>query len=370
MFNWVEINKKAVEYNLYQFKKLIGKQRMLMPVIKANAYGHGFLDIAKICVNSPLVDRICVVNDEEAAVLLKYYKNKPIMILSFYELDIKKLSLLIKNKVIFPLYSVAQAEILNRAGEQTKTIVKVHIKIDTGAARVGILPNELKIFIKNISRFKFIEIEGIFSHFASSETDLNYTKKQYNAFNKVIKELEKEGINPPIKHMSCSAAASVFSLKGFNAIRLGIGLYGLYPCEKTKQKINLRPVLSLNTKIIQYKQVPTNTKIGYGGTFTTKHTTKLCVLPIGYWDGLDRRMSNNGEVVIKGKKCPIIGRICMNLTMVDATAVKHVKAGDKVTIIGKNGSVIIKADDIAKRIGTINYEVVDRINPLLPRIIK
>lgn len=369
MFTWVEINQKAIEHNLCQFKKLIGSKRLLMPVIKANAYGHGFLDIAKICAKSPVVDRICVVNDDEALLLLQHHKNKPIMILSFYELEIKKALILAKNNVIFPLYSLEQAKFLNKVGELAKKRIKTHLKIDTGASRVGILLSETKKFIKKVANLKHLQIEGVWSHFASSETDLSYTKKQYHEFNQVNKILQKEGINPPLKHMSCSAAASVFTLKGFNAIRLGIGLYGLYPCKKSEEKINLKPALSWNTKIIQLKNVPAQTKIGYGGTYTTKHPTRLAILPIGYWDGMDRRMSNNGTVIIKGEKCPIIGRICMNLTMVDVSETKNVKIGDKAIVIGKSGKIKITADDIAKNIGTINYEVVDRINPLITRVI-
>lgn len=370
MFTWLEINQKAVEHNLYQFKKIIGPDRLLMPVIKANAYGHGFLDIAKICANSPLVDRICVVNDDEALELIKYYgKKKLIMILSFYELDTEKALKLTKNNVIFPLYSLKQAEFLNRVGEMTKKRIKTHLKIDTGASRVGILLKEIKQFIKKISHLKNLELEGIWSHFASSETDLKYTKKQYQIFFQAVKILRKEGIDPPIKHMSCSAAALVFTLKNLNAIRLGIGLYGLYSSTQSRHKIFLKPVLSWRTKIIQIKIIPAGTNIGYGGAYIAKHPTKLAILPVGYWDGLDRRMSNNGTVIIKGKVCPIVGNICMNLTMVDATKIINVKVNDCATIIGQNGRAKISADDIATNIGTINYEVVDRINPLIPRIV-
>lgn len=369
MHTWLEISEKAIEHNLKQFRKIIGPNRLLMPVIKANAYGHGFLGIAQICAKSPLVDRICVVNDEEALELVKHGVKKPIMILSFYELEPKKMLRLAKKGVIFPLFSLEQAKFLDGVGEEAKKLIKVHLKIDTGASRVGILPVEIKKFISGVRKLENLEIEGIWSHFASSEDDPAFTKEQYIIFNQSVKMLAQEGINPPFKHMSCSAASVLFPLENFNAIRLGIGLYGLHPSPATKNKIQLKPALSWFTKIIQVKNLPSGTRVGYGGTYKISQPTKIAVIPVGYWDGYDRRFSNNAFVLIKGKKCSIRGRICMNLTMADVTAVPGAKVGDKVTLIGQDKKVSVTVEDLAKWAKTINYEIVDRINPLLPRIV-
>ncbi len=368
MHTWLEISKKAIERNLKEFRNLIGKDRLLMPVIKANAYGHGFLGIAQICDKNRAVDRICVVNDDEALELIKHSIKKHIMILSFYELEAKKLLILAKKGVIFPLFTLEQAKILNKVGEIAEKAVKVHIKIDTGATRVGILSADIKKFIKDIGILKYLNIEGVWSHFASSEDDEIYTKKQSADFWEVVEILKKEGIDPPLKHMSCSAASINFTLKNFNAIRLGLSLYGLYPDDKSRKKIKLNPALAWKTKIIQVKEIPTGAKIGYGGTFVTKMPTKIAIIPVGYWDGYDRKFSNNSWVLIKGKYCPARGRICMNLTMIDVTHIPEIKAGEIVTLIGEDGKSAISADDLAKWAGTINYEIVDRINPLLPRV--
>ena len=153
-------------------------------------------------------------------------------------------------------------------------------------------------------------------------------------------------------------------------MRLGLSLYGLYPNEKSKKIIKLQSALSWSTSIIQIKTLPKGTKVGYGGTYTTKKSTRLAVLPVGYWDGLDRKLSNNGQVLIGGKKCPIIGRICMNLTMIDISKIKTANVGDSVVIIGKQKNADISVDELAKQVGTINYEIVDRINPLITRIVK
>jgi alanine racemase len=209
----------------------------------------------------------------------------------------------------------------------------------------------------------------VWSHFASSETDPVYTKKQYQIFKMVVALLKQQGIDPPLKHMSCTAAAINFSLNNFNAIRLGLGLYGLYSSPESREKIKLLPALSWKTKIIQVKTLPANTRVGYGGTFKTWKPTKIAILPVGYWDGYDRRFSNNAFVLVRGKKCSVRGRICMNLIMVDVSEVLNVKVGDEVILIGKDKTEVISVDDLAKWAKTINYEIVDRINPLLPRIV-
>jgi alanine racemase len=195
-----------------------------------------------------------------------------------------------------------------------------------------------------------------------------FTEYQLKQFDTVISHLEKQGVNIPIKHFACSSAGILYAQSRFNGVRLGLSLYGLYPDDSSRKKINLRPALSWCTKIIQIKTVPAWTKIGYGGTFTTKKITRLAIIPVGYYDGYDRRFSNTAAVVINGKKCPIRGRICMNLAIVDISGARA-KAGDKVLLIGKSGKQSITVDDLAKVANTINYEIVDRINPLISRIV-
>lgn len=370
MFTWVEIDKKALRHNIHQFKKIIGQKKLLMPVVKANAYGHDFLTVAKICDQNREVDRICVVNSEEAMKLLSARIKKPIMILSFFTTNKKILEKLIKAKIIFPVYSLAQAQKLNQIGKGINKKIKIHLKIDTGASRLGFLPQDIKNISPLINKLHNLEVEGVWSHFASSEEDRKQTVGQFNLFKKAVKDLECFSIQPLFKHMSCTAASILFPLQYFNAIRLGLGLYGLYPSASSRKKIKLSPVLSWRTKIIHLKIVPAGTKIGYGGTYKTGHKITVATLPIGYWDGYDRGLSNNSFVLIKGQKCPVVGRICMNLTMINVSKVKNIAVGDTVTLIGKDGKNEITADDLAIRAKTINYEIVDRINPLLPRIIK
>lgn len=350
---------------------MVGKKTLLMPVVKANAYGHGFLDVARICDKSPQVDRICVVNDQEAHSLINQNIRKTVQILTFYDTNEAKNALkLAKKGIIFPLFSLKQAIFLNKIGERVGKKIKVHIKVDTGASRVGLLPKEVIPFLQKISKFKRLKIEGIFSHFAASEEDRVFTEHQMKNFDDLIRQIEDKGYKIPIKHFACSSASVLYPKSRMNAVRLGLSLYGLYPDELSRRKIKLQPALAWKTKIIQVRTLPAWTKIGYGGSFTTKKPTKIAVLPVGYWDGYDRGLGNNAYVLIGGKHCPIRGRICMNICMADVSSLNNVKPGDEAVLIGRQGNQSITADDLAKWANTINYEIVDRINPLLPRFVR
>lgn len=368
MLTWVEVSKSAIKHNLAQFKRLIGRRVLLMPVVKSNAYGHGMIEVAKICNSDKNVARICVANLDEALTLIKNGIKKPIIILSFYELDKHRLKIAIKNKIVFPVYREDQIIILNKIAKELKTNALLHLKVDTGTTRVGILPKQALTYAKKISQLPNLYLEGIWSHFASSESDPIFTHEQLDTFINTLEEINKQGIEISTRHFACSASTTLHPDTHFNAVRVGLSTYGLYPDEKSRKKILLKPALSLNTKIVQLKIVPANTTVSYGRTYKTKKITKIAILPVGYWDGIDRKLSNRGEMLVRGKKCPILGRVCMNLTMIDVTNVKGVEVGDKVTIIGRQEKSVVSADDLTRIIGTINYEVVDRINPLIPRI--
>ena len=360
----------AISHNIHAFRHLVGDRVLLMPVIKSNAYGHGMLEVARLCDKNKEVNRLCVVNMEEALELIAAGIRKPLVILSIYELDKIKIAAAIKKRVAFPLYTFEQAKILNAVGERVGKKAIVHLKIDVGTSRIGIRTEALAEFIKKIKKYIHLHIEGIFSHFASSEENGEYTKEQYKLFEQGIAILKKEGIVPPLQHIACSAAATLHHYSFCNAIRFGISLYGLHPSATTKKTLSLKPALSWHSTIIQVKNVPTGAKVSYGGTHITKRPTKLAIIPVGYWDGYDRGFSNKAKVIVKGKRCPILGRVCMNMSMIDVTEVKNPKAGDRVTLLGKNGKAEITADELAAHIGTINYEVVTRVNPLIPRVFK
>lgn len=365
--SFVEISKSAILYNLKQYQKIVGKSVEVMPIVKSNAYGHGMVEIAKIV--SPKVGWIGVVSLGEALELRKNKIPKKIFVLSYCQKNLLEEG--IKKKVSLPVYDLDYAKLISRTAKKIHQNALVHVKIDTGTSRVGILPSEAIDFAKKINKLPNLKIEGIFSHFAASEENKDYTKKQLDDFKEVLLNLEKAGIKIFYRHFGCSAASLVEPNSHFNMIRLGLGLYGLWPSEMAEKIaltkypwLKLQPALTWKTKIIQVKELPKGTKVGYGCSYVAKKKIKMAVLAVGYFEGYDRHLSNLGEVVVKNKKCPVIGRVCMNLTMVDVSKVKNAKPGDEVVLLGRG----VTAEDLAKKIGTINYEVVTQINPMLPRI--
>lgn len=339
----------------------------VMPVVKSNAYGHGMLEIAKLV--EPKVKWLGVVNLDEALFLREQGIKKKILVLSY--VDEKKLSQAVKKQIDLPVYDLSFAKKISQAAARIKKKANVHIKIDTGASRVGILPDQAVSFIKQVSNLSHLRIAGIYSHFASSEDDQRYTKKQLFNFNKVAQEVKTLGIKVPYYHFGCSAATLTTPASNYNMIRLGVSLYGLWPSveakktvQKRKRNFNLKPALVWKTRILQVKEIPAGTKVGYGCSYTARKKMTMAVMAAGYWEGYDRHLSNRGVVIVKGKRCPIIGRICMNISMIDVSAVKNAKAGNEVILLGPNNS----ADEAAEKIGTINYEVVTRINPVLKRV--
>ncbi|MDD5567305.1 MAG: alanine racemase [Patescibacteria group bacterium] len=373
LLSWIEIDKSALLNNLTAFKKLVGSKVEVMPIIKSNAYGHGLIEVAKIF--APKSNWLGVVNLDEALLLRKNRINNKIFVLSYF--DEKKLSLAAGKNIVFPVYTVEMAKMISLAGLKARKRIPVHIKIDVGTSRIGILPNEAINFAKKIKKLAGLEIQGAFSHLADSENfDQSYTNSQIKVFQEAIHTLEENGFNLRYKHLACSASTIINPRSRFDLVRVGIGLYGLWPSKGAKDLFKrhlngfkLIPALSWHTKVIQIKSIPERTNIGYGCTYKTKRLTKLAILPIGYWDGYDRKLSSKGEVLISGKRAKILGRVCMNMMMIDTTDISNVRAGDRATLIGRQGREYIGAEELAEKAGTINYEMVARINPLIPRIV-
>ncbi len=339
-----------------------------MPIIKSNAYGHGMIEVAKII--SPSANYIGVVSLGEALELRRNKIKNKIFVLSYIQNEL--ISIGLKQGIEFPIYDLKSAVLISKNAEKLNIKAKIHIKIDTGTSRMGILEKEAISFIKRVRGLPNLKIVGLYSHFASSEDNPKFTEKQLAVFNKILFNLEKEGIEIPKKHFACSAALLVAPNSYFNFVRLGLGLYGLWPSDLSKKialrrfpKMKLKPALTWKTKIIQIKVLPKNSLVGYGGTFKTKRETKIAVLSCGYWEGYDRKLSNKSFVQIKNKKCLVIGRVCMNLMMVDISGLKSARVGDEAVLLGKK----ITAEHLADIIKTINYEVITKINPLLRRVV-
>lgn len=366
--SWIEIDKKAFEHNVSQYKNII-HPAALLAVIKSNAYGHGIELIAKQCDQLNPVDYIGVVTLQEALHLRSIGIKKQLLVLSIVIGDLQEA---IAQNIDLIAYDFDTILELNALGKILNKKARIHIKIDTGLSRLGLRDTDIVQFIADAHQLPFIQIRGIFTHLADSESeDPTFTNHQIEQFDRLIKHLEERGVNIPFKHAACSAAASAHTKSRFNLVRVGIGLYGLWPSPENKKmtliqqpSFSLQPVLTWKTKIIQIKDIPAGSYIGYDRTHQVTQATRIAIIPVGYWDGYDRRLSNKGHVLINNQHAPILGRIAMNLSVIDVTGLT-ITQNDEVTLLGNHPG--ITADDLAQHCNTINYEIVTRINPLLPR---
>ncbi|MDD4995485.1 MAG: alanine racemase [Patescibacteria group bacterium] len=369
---WVEIIKNNLIYNLQTFRSIIGPKVALMSVVKSNAYGHGMIEVAKIA--EPHADWFGVDSIDEALALKAAGIAKPILILG-YTMN-GRLTDVVENGFAQTVYN---RDTIKNLGELSKKInkkVNLHFKIETGTSRQGIGETDLMDRIAIVKQYSNLVIQGLSTHYANIEdtTDHSFAKSQLEKFNDAIKKLSEQGIEVPMKHTACSAATILFPETHFDLVRVGISQYGLWSSKETfvsangeARKIDLKPVLTWKTVVSQVKSVPVSTPVGYGLTEKVSRDSRLAVLPIGYWDGFDRRLSSVGNVLIRGKRCKVLGRVCMNMIIVDATDLPEIKAEDEVVLIGRQGSEEITADEMAQKISSINYEVVTRINPLIKR---
>ena len=369
--SWVEIDASAFNHNIAQYKSVI-TPALLAPVIKSNAYGHGIEIMAKLCEQNNQIDYICVVALSEALFLRSIGIQKPILVLSIIDGELESAVAYNIGLVVFDLATVQE---LDRIGNMLNKKVHVHIKIDTGLSRLGISETAALSFIETVHRLPHIFVGGIFTHFASSEKeDQTFTNLQIDRFNFVIDQLAARGIHIPLKHTSCSAAITGNHRSHHTMARMGIGIYGLWPSQENKimtqhvyPHFSLRPVLTWKTRIMLVKEISAGSYVGYDQTFKAEKNIRIATLPIGYWDGYDRRLSNKGTMLVHGQRAPVVGRIAMNLTMIDVTGIPAA-VGDEVTLLGSQTGVT--ADDLAHQCDTINYEIVTRINPLAPRVAK
>ncbi len=358
-----------IEYNLEQMKQGIEKTTKILAVVKADGYGHGAIPIARHIECKPYLFGFAVATPEEALQLLEAGIHKPILILGYafpYSFES-----LIQREVRLTVFGEDTAiEIANCAQKIGKNAF-VHIKVDTGMNRIGILPNQDGVdLVKKINNLPGIVIEGVFTHFAKAdEKDKESANEQIKLFEEFTQKVEQE-IGQKIPYMHCSNSAGIIELKHANMdlVRAGITMYGLWPSEEVSQsRIRLKPVLSLKSKIIHLKTVPEGKQVSYGGTFSTSCETKIATIPVGYGDGYPRSLSNKGFVIIKGKRAPIIGRICMDQFMVDVTEIQEVSLYDEVTLIGQEQEEKITMEELGFLSERFNYEFACNLGKRIPR---
>ena len=364
---WAEIDLDAIAYNTRNIKKLIG-DKDLIAVVKANCYGHGVIGIIPTLLENG-VSRFAVAMISEALEIRDNKITTPVMILGFTPLYLGEE--LINNNIEQTVYDLDYAKELSKIALTLNKKAKIHIAIDTGMGRIGFLPNEKSIDnITEICSLEGIEVIGIFTHFSTSdEKDKEYSHEQFTKMLSVMDTLKKRGIDIPLKHVANSGAIIDLPDTYLDAVRAGIILYGYYPSDEIdKNNLALKPALTLKATITNVKTLEKDMYVSYGRTFKTSNETIVATIPVGYADGYLRKFAENGKVIIKGEFAPIIGRICMDQFMIDVTNIPDVKIGDEVILLGEKNGLKYNADDMAKKLDTINYEVTCMLKSRLPRV--
>jgi len=386
----IEISRSALTNNIKVFRKLVGKkpssagappqrskgERILSVAVKANAYGHGLVESSEIFLKAG-ADWLVVDSIEEGIELREAGIEAPVLIVGYVPL--KQLPRLFEYNFRSVVYNTQTLKKLSTLANSRRKKIGVHVKIETGTTRQGVTPKEIIPFIKKI-KSDYIDIEGALTHFANIEDVLehDFADKQLDIFSSTVELLKAHKL--PLKYVHCanSAAAILFPKTYFNMVRVGIAAYGMWPSQETKlsamrmhrNQLGLQPAMKVKSIVAQIKDVPAGSFIGYGCTYKTTKKSKIAIVPIGYFDGYDRKLSNAGYVLIHGKRAPVRGRVCMNMIMVDISDIPNVRLEDPVVIMGKQKNEIISAEQLGEWIGTINYEVTTRFREGLPRIVK
>lgn len=364
---WAEIDLDAIAHNMREIRKITASNAKVMAIVKADGYGHGAEKVAGIALQSG-ADRLGVAILDEALALREAGFQVPILVLGYTPEE--QAETIVANGINQTVFNFSLAQALSHAGVKLGKKATIHLKLDTGMGRIGINPAEIVDFVKDLSSLPNLEVEGMFTHFAvADELDKTYTEGQFSKFMGAVKALEREGIRLPIYHVCNSAALIDLPHMHLDMVRPGIILYGLYPSsEVKKERIFLKPALSLKAKVGYIKKVGEGSSISYGRRYIAKEERSIATLPLGYADGLTRLLFAKGGALIKGKRAPLVGRVCMDQCMVDVSDILNVKDGEEAVLIGCQNGACISAEEVAQQIGTINYEVVCMISKRVPRV--
>jgi alanine racemase len=366
---WVEIDLSAIANNTRRIQALVGPRVGILASLKADAYGHGALKVARTVLHNGAT-MIGVATVSEAAPLREAGINAPMLVFGY--VPHWQMREAVRLGLSITLYSVEAAQALSRAAQALKKSVNVHIKVDSGMGRLGIRaeePENVLQLAQEVERLPGLVLEGIFTHFAMADSaNLAHARLQLNRFRRVLEVLERKGIRPPLIHAANSAAILSLPEAHFDMVRPGIALYGLDPSTEVRLPEGFRPALSFKTQVGQVKLIPAGECISYGCTFTTERPTTVAILPVGYADGFRRAPANWGSVLIHGQEAPLLGRVCMDQCIVDVSHIPQARVGDEVVLIGRQGQATLTAEQVAQRLGTINYEVVSEILARVPRV--
>lgn len=364
---WAEINLDNLIHNLHVTRAALGHGVAILPALKADAYGHGAIECARSLERAG-AEWFGVALPEEGLKLREAGIATPMLCFGgFWE---GQEQLLIGGRLTPVVFRLDLLDRLDRAAKSAGLRVDYHLKVDTGMGRLGVPFSELDNFLEGSARFENVRLDGLMTHLASADSDPAFTENQISAFEKAVEMVRARGHRPTWIHEANSAGAHAYPQSRGNLVRLGGVLYGLWRdvTNKSVAPLDWRPVMSLRSRITFLKSVAQGSPLGYGGTFVTKRESRIATLPIGYEDGLRRALSNRGQVIVRGQLVPIVGRVSMDLTLVDVTDIPEAAVGDDVMIIGKQAASQITAEDLAAQIGTISYEVTCGISNRVPRI--
>ena len=376
---WAEVNLDAYAHNIRELRRISRVPARLMAVVKANGYGHGAVEVAREALQNG-AQYLGVARIDEAIPLRQAGLEVPILIFGYTPPDLAPL--LIDYELTQTVYSLSTAGALSEQATRIGKKIIIHLKVDSGMGRLGFLlaatndtrddiatRNSVRA-IETISRLPGLTVEGIFTHFATADSaEKSYANMQLDRFMDLLTRLQKQGLEPPIRHAANSGALIDMPDSHLDMVRPGIATYGLHPSDEVnKSRVDLRPVMSLKTRVIHLKRVPPGFNISYGITFQTKNHTTIATVPVGYADGFNRLLSSRGHMLVHGQRVPIVGRVCMDLTMLDVGEVSGVALEDEVVVFGEQGKGAVTADEIASSLDTINYEIVSTITARVPRI--
>lgn len=387
---WVEVDLGAIRHNVRRLSKWAAPARFIA-VVKSDGYGHGMIPVARAALEEKAW-ALAVVNIDEGLLLRRADFTCPIIVVG--PIFANELPAALRADLSLPVYSRETLADLAEAALACGCTAKIHVKFDTGLGRLALPYDEARDFLTSVRETPGLKVEGLYSHLADAEgLDQRYTLQQFQRFQEVQEVARQLGVVPEICHLSASAASMLLQPARLDAVRVGIAMYGLWPADETRllllsrghnlfQELNLHfssgltpqlddlliPALSYKTRIAQLKNLPADSSIGYGCTFQTQRPTRLAILPVGYYEGYDRHLSNCGEVLIRGRRARVLGRVCMNVVTVDVTDIPEVTLDDEVVLLGRQGGAQVSAEEWARRIGSINYEVVTRIPAHIPRV--
>ncbi|PEB39275.1 alanine racemase [Bacillus pseudomycoides] len=366
----VEVNLDAVKHNVREFKKRVNDKNIaMMAAVKANGYGHGAVEVAKAAIEAG-VNQLAVAFVDEGIELREAGVTVPILVLGYTPVDVAKDA--IGYDIMMTVYRIEDLKGINEIAKQLEKKAHIQVKIDTGMSRIGLQEEEVAPFLEELKNMKYIEIEGMFTHYSTAdEINKTYTNMQTSLFEKAVNTAKEMDIHLPYIHSSNSAGSMELSNTFQNMVRVGIGIYGMYPSKEVDHTVvSLQPALSLKSKLAHIKHAKKNRGVSYGNTYVTTGEEWIATVPIGYADGYNRQLSNKGYALINGIRVPVLGRVCMDQLMLDVTKAMPVQVGDEVVFYGRQGEEEISVEEIADTLGTINYEVTCMLDRRIPRVYK